>query len=248
MAVLKTKGFVVKEVPYNDTDKMLTLLTSDFGKITVSAKNARRNGSRTSYGTQVFTYGEYVLFRGKGGFSLNSCDVLTQYYDLASDMTRFTHAAHMLDMASDAAQDTALSAQVLNLLLYGLQALRKGRDPLLVSSAFALKLMQITGYPPHITSCAACDTQDIEEISFSFKQCGFICEACARLETDILRIDIGTAKAILHVLCAENGGIFNFELSKNTLETFSNLAFRYIGERLDKTYKKLDFLKEFEIQ
>ncbi len=246
MALLKTKGLIVKEIPLNDTDKLLTLLTSDFGKVTVSARNARRSGSRSSYGTQVLTYGEYILFRGKGGFSLNSCDVLTQYYDLASDLTRFTHAAHMLDMASDAAHDPASSAQVLNVLLYGLQALRKGRNPLLVSSAFALKLMQMTGYPPHITSCTSCGTHDIEEIFFSFNKCGFICEECAKKDAESIQIDIGTAKAILHVLCAENSGIFNFELSKNTLEVFSQIALRYIGERLDKNYRKLDFLKEFE--
>lgn len=248
MALLKTKGLVVKETLYNDTDKLLTLLTADYGKITVSARNARRSGSRSSYGTQVLTYGEYVLFRGKGGFSLNSCDVLAHYYDLASDLTRFTHAAHMLEMAGDAAHDPASAAQVLTVLLHGLQALRKGRNPLLVSSAFAIKLMQMTGYPPHITSCASCGTQDIEEIFFSFNKCGFICEECAKREPDSIRTDIGAAKAILHVLCAENGGIFNFELSSNTLEIFSNIALRYIGERLDKDYKKLDFLKEFENQ
>ena len=244
MALIKTNGLVVKEVSYNDTDKMLTLLTSDFGKISVSAKNARRSGSRSAYGTQVLTYGEYVLFKAKGGFSLNSCDILTHYYDLASDLTRFTHAAHMLDMAGDAAHDPASGAQILNVLLYGLQAFRKERNPLLVSSAFALKLMQITGYAPQVTSCVSCGTSQMEEIRFSFKKCGFICEECAKLETDSVLLDIGVAKAILYVLCAENSGIFNFELSEKILEGFSSLAFRYVGEQMDKNYKKLDFLKE----
>lgn len=246
MALIKTKGLVIKEFPFNDSDKMLTLLTMDFGKISVSAKNARRSGSRTAYGTQVLTYGEYVLFRSKNSFSMNSCDILAHYYDLASDLTCFTYAAHMLDMAEDVAHDPASAAQVLNVLLYGLQALRKGRNPLLVSSVFALKLMQIAGYPPHITSCVSCNSLDMEQIRFSFKKCGFICEECAKLDFDIVPIDIGEAKAMLHVLCAENSGIFNFELSEKVLETFSNLTFRYIGERMEKKYKKLDFLKELK--
>jgi DNA repair protein RecO (recombination protein O) len=246
MALIKTKGIVIKEIPFNDTDKMLTLLTADFGKVSVYAKNARRNGSRASYGTQVLTYGEYVLFKGRERFSLNSCDVLVNYYELASDITRFTHAAHMLDIASDVCSDPAASAHVLNILLYGLQALKKGRAPLLVSSAFALKTIQIAGYPPHISSCAICNTKEIDNIYFSFPKCGIICEECVKGLNDAVNIDTGAAKAILYVLCAEYNKVYNFELSEKSLKIFSNLVFRYIGERLDKNYNKLAFLNEFK--
>ena len=248
MALLKTKGLVVKEIPLNDTDKMLTVITKDYGKISVSARNARKGGTRSSYGTLVFTYGEYVLFKTKSGYSLNSSDVITQYYDLSEDIIRFTHAAHIMDMASDATSDVNTSEKVINILLYALQALRKGRTPALVSSAFSLKLMQITGYPPHITSCVSCGTRDMDEIHFSFSKCGFICENCAKQDSDIQLVDIGVAKAILFVLCAENSGIFNFELSDKVLEVFSKISLKYVEERLEKKYTKLDFLKEFKIQ
>lgn len=247
MAIIKTKGIVIREVSYNDTDKMLTIISEDLGKISVSARNSKKNGSRASYGTQVLTYGEYVLYKGTSGYSLNNCDILMNYYDIASDLTSFTHAAHILEMAGDAAQDVALSSQILNLLLYALKALKKGRNPLLISSAFALKLMQITGYPPHVCSCSVCNTLDIEVIYFSFKNCGFICENCSKQETDAIMVDIGTAKGILYVLCAEKGGIFNFELSENLLHVFSTIAFRYISQQHDKCYRKLDILKELEI-
>ncbi|NLB77281.1 MAG: DNA repair protein RecO [Clostridiaceae bacterium] len=245
MGVIKTKGLVIKEVSYDDSDKMLTLITEDLGKISVLARNAKKSGSRTSYGTQVLTFGEYVLFKGRTSFTMNSCDVLINYYNLATDLTCFTHAAHMMDMAGDAAIDSILSADILNLLIYGLQALKKGRSPLLVSSSFALKLMQITGYPPHVCSCAACSTGDIEQIYFSYKHNGFICENCSKQDKEAVAIDIGTAKGIMYVLCACKGGAYNFELSGELLDTFSKIAFRYISQHLDKNYKKLDILNEF---
>lgn len=247
MGIVKTKGIVIREVPYNDTDKMLTLITEDLGKISVSARNSRRNGSRAAYGTQVLTYGEYVLYKGSSGFSLNSCDVIVNYYNLASDLVCFTHAAHILEMAGDAAQDTTSSSRILSLLLYALHALSKGRNPLLVSSAFALKLMQITGYPPHVCSCAICDRSDIESIYFSFKSYGFICEDCSGQDPDAIMVDTGVAKAILYVLCAEKGGIFNFELSESLLTVFSSVAFRYIGQQHEKNYRKLELLKDLKI-
>ncbi|HHW22105.1 MAG TPA: DNA repair protein RecO [Clostridiaceae bacterium] len=243
MALIKTKGIVIREVSYNDTDKMLSLITEDLGKISVSAKNAKRNGTRSSYGTQVLTYGEYVLFKGSSGYHLNSCDVIMNYYNLAKDLVCFTHAAHILEMAEDAAKDSEISSRILVLLLYALQALSKGRNPLLISSAFALKLMQICGYPPHVSNCAVCDTYDIESIYFSFKSCGFICENCAKQDTDAVMLDTGAAKGMLYVLCAEKGGIFNFELSDKVLSVFSTVAFRYISQQHDKSYRKLEILK-----
>lgn len=248
MAVVKTRGLVIKEVSFNDSDKMLTIITEDLGKISLLAKNAKKNGSRASYGTQVLTYGEYVIYKGRTSFSLNSCDVITNYYDLASDLTCFTHAAHMLEMAGDAAQDLVLSGCILSLLLYALRALKKGRTPLLVSSAFALKLMQITGYPPHVCNCASCGTNDIEEIYFSFLKCGFICETCAKQDPGARMIETGVAKGIMYVLCAEKGVIFNFQLSEAILEKFSNIAFRYINQQLDKNYKRLELLQDLNLK
>ncbi|NLU53711.1 MAG: DNA repair protein RecO [Clostridiaceae bacterium] len=246
MALIKTKGLVIKEVPVSDTDKILTLITADYGKISVSARNARRMPGPSSFGTQVLTYGEYVLFRGKEHYSFNSCDVLANFYDLANDIVSFTHAAHMLDMAGDACRDPISSPQVLNALVHGLHALRKGRDPMLVSSAFAFKLMQITGYPPHITSCVSCGTKDMEAIYFSVKKCGLLCENCAKGEKDSIYLSNGIAKAIIYVMCAENSGVFSFGLSKELIGTFSDIALRYIESQLDKKYNKLDFLKELK--
>ena len=236
MGVIKTKGLVIKEVSYNDSDKMLTLITEDYGKITVLARNAKKNGSRTSYGTQVLTYGEYVLFKGRTSFIMNSCDVLMNFYNLATDLTCFTHAAHMLDMAGDAAQDNMVSAQILNILLYGLQALKKGRTPLLVSASFALKLMQITGYPPHVCSCASCNTCDIEQI-FSFKYNGFICENCSKQDSEAVFVDIGVAKGIMYVLCAQRVEFLISELSSRLLNVFQILPSDISVNILIKTTK-----------
>ncbi len=244
MALVKIKGLISKEISFSDNDKMLTIITEDLGKISVMAKNAKKNGTRACYGTQVLTYGEYILYKGRTSFTLNSCDVISNYYDLALDLVCFTNVAHMLELAEDTCQDATLSGQILNLLLYGFNALKKGRSPFLVSSAFAIKLMQITGYPPHVNDCALCGTADIENIYFSFNKCGFICENCAESDPNARLIDTGTAKAIVYVLCAQKSMIFNFELSEEVLKTFSDIALRYTSLQLDKNYVKLDMIKD----
>lgn len=246
MALIKTKGLIIKEIKYNDTDKILTLLSADYGKISVYAKNSRKGGNRSSYGTQILTYGEYVLFRGRESYILNSCDVLANFYELSSDIELFTYAAHLIDMAEDACNDPSSAKDAVKALLYGLNALKKKRNPKLISSALAIKITQIMGYPPHVSSCAICNTRTMEQIHFGFKKCGFLCEKCSSSEKDSIYIENGLAKAILFVLLSEDSGIFSFELSDRLLNKFFNLALKYIEERMDRRYRKLDFLEEFD--
>ena len=42
---LKTQGLVLREVAYKDTDKLLTVLTRDYGKMTLKARGVRRSAS-----------------------------------------------------------------------------------------------------------------------------------------------------------------------------------------------------------
>jgi DNA repair protein RecO (recombination protein O) len=248
MAQIRTKGLVIREVAVDDNDKIITLITEDIGKVSVSARGARKSGSRYSYGTQVLTYGEFILFRARNSLILDSCDIITSFYDLAGDMEQFTYAAHMIEMTQDASTDEHTTAGALNLLLHALNALIKGRNPVLISSAFILKLMQLTGYPPHVTGCVSCGTTEMDRICFSFNQCGFICERCAASDSSAIGIEPGTAKALLHVMCSDNAGAFRFDLSADNLEALSYIAKRYIAERLDKRYAKLDLLKELGLQ
>ena len=37
---LKTQGLVLREVAYKDTDKLLTVLTRDYGKMTLKARGS----------------------------------------------------------------------------------------------------------------------------------------------------------------------------------------------------------------
>ncbi|NLO38342.1 MAG: DNA repair protein RecO, partial [Ruminiclostridium sp.] len=46
MAYIKTRGVVVREVAAGDYDKILTVLSDELGKISVSARGVRRSGNR----------------------------------------------------------------------------------------------------------------------------------------------------------------------------------------------------------
>ncbi len=245
MAYIKTRGVVVREVAAGDYDKILTVITDGLGRISVSAKGVRRSGNRYSAGTQVLSYCDWVLYRGKNTYILNSCEIIHPFYEIRQDLTLLAYAALMLEMIRDTTAENQSAKEPLALLLHALhQLLNENRNPELVVRIFALKLLQLNGYTPYLAGCALCGTKEIDEIYFSFDQCGFVCEQCKVNAGSILRIEPGTAKALIYVICAGIRDVFGFGLSEEALRNFCKIVDKYSEDRLEKNYFTLSILKE----
>lgn len=247
MSYVKTRGLVVREIATGDYDKILTIITDELGKISVSAKGARRSGNRYSAGTQIFSYCEWNLYKGRSMYILNSCEILDSFYAIREDISILAYAAHMLDMIQDTTYENQAAKEPLSLLLYGLNDLpNKNRNPELIIRIFALKLVQIMGFTPFLNGCCRCGSKDMESIYFSYEFCGFICDSCRGIDTSAIQIMPGTAKALIYVICADVRDVFSFELSQEVLKNFSEVVDKYVGDRLERKYCKLSFLKEIQ--
>ena len=67
---LTTKGLVLRVTDYNDRDALLTLLTPEYGKLTVKARGLRRKNSPLVAPCQLLSYGEFTLFEYRGQYTV----------------------------------------------------------------------------------------------------------------------------------------------------------------------------------
>ena len=88
MATVKVKGVILSENNMGDYDKMLTMLTPNFGKISCVAKGARRPKSALLAGTQMFCFGEYMMYQGTSTYHINSCETIEIFYKLRTDLEK----------------------------------------------------------------------------------------------------------------------------------------------------------------
>ena len=65
MGIIKTKGIVTKIVNYSDNDKILTLITAEYGKIQVFCKGAKKNKSAFLSSTEILAFSDMMLFSRK---------------------------------------------------------------------------------------------------------------------------------------------------------------------------------------
>ncbi|MCR4435599.1 MAG: DNA repair protein RecO [Clostridiales bacterium] len=244
MGYIRTKGIVIKEVNTGEADKVVTIFSAHSGKITGYAKGARRPKSRLAAGTQFLCYSDLVLFKGKELCNIYSSDVIDSFYELREDIVKLTYSAHMVDLISDVVMENQPASKVLQLFLNTLHVLAKtDRSPELVTRVFELRLLSLLGYAPYVRGCIQCGKSELEDTYFSFKKCGFLCEECLINDTYASKISKGTAKAMNFIIHAPLRLLFNFALSKEALEELGKIVKKYLRERLDKDYTKLDFLK-----
>lgn len=242
MMVVKTKALILRGIPVGDQDRLLTMLSAELGVISVSARGVARNGNRLAAATQPMMYGEYMLFQGTSRYSLNQGEVIASFFDLALEPERYERAVRLLSMSADAGMVPEAAAEVLELTLHALHRLMPNTkvpmDPDLVVGIFELKMLQISGLTPHLTGCIQCGTSAIDQIRFSHRHGGFLCEQCDPGDPSAVPVSAGVAKAMLYTLCAPVRSLFRFELAAPQVGNFLDVVSRYAEERWEKRHAR----------
>jgi len=237
MGTIKTNGIIIQENNMGDYDKMLTMLTPGFGKISCAAKGARRPKSALLSGSQFLCFGEYMLYQGTNTYHINSCETIEMFYNLRTDLDKLKYAVHITKITNDVTNENENSYKILQLFLntlYTLSETDKNMD--LVLAIFKLRLMCILGYTPSIQGCKNCKTEE-DILYFSFKDSGFKCGICGKLDKSVIQISKATIDAIKYIVLAPAKKLYSFNVQENSIKELEIIAKIYLNEKLEKEYK-----------
>ena len=81
---LTTRGLVLREVRYKESDKILTVLTREEGKLTLKARGCRRKNSRLLASSQLLVYSELAITQRGEFITLAEGDPLTVVNNLST--------------------------------------------------------------------------------------------------------------------------------------------------------------------
>ena len=236
MKQISLSGVVLVENNMGDFDKMLTILTPN-GKISCSARGARRPKSLLMAGTQFLCFAEYMLFKSGEKYSMNSCETIEMFYHIRTDLDKLTYATHVAKIVNDVTTENQNSYNTMKLLLNTLYAISEtDKDLNFITAVFKFRLLKIIGFSPNIRCCTSCGAQ--ENIThFSLRDNGFKCLACARQDTGAIEMANPTLNAIRYIMTVDAKKIFSFRLSDQYLKELEMISNLYLNEKLEKEYK-----------
>src|SRR5207237_1209406 len=182
----KTEAVVLRSIRFGEADRVLHLYTSDRGRVGAVAKGVRKTKSRFGARLEHLSHAELMLHEGSGELqTVTGVQLLGSHQAARSDYYRLSvgliGAEAMLRLFTEQERNerafTALT-RFLDLLDESPQAAeRPSLDPLAL--AFQLKLLWLSGYLPHLTSCAECGANDATLVGYSPRAGGAVCRACA---------------------------------------------------------------------
>ena len=238
MGTEKLSGIVIREQVKGESNKQIVVLAKGLGRVILSARGARKANSRLLAATQLFCYADFVVYEGKGFYSVNQAELQKSFYDLRTDIDKFSEAMYLTELVDRSCPAGMEQDEVLELLYYAFSVMEKGTlPPKLISRIFELKLLQINGlFAPE--ECHICGKSE-GDIYFDGRLGAFFCEE-HRTGNSIFVYD-AVRKAFAHVLSKDGKAVFGFNLSDEVLEQLSVIMKSYMEVHMDVRLKSRDF-------
>ncbi|MDP4132960.1 MAG: DNA repair protein RecO [Bacillota bacterium] len=240
---VKTKGLIIKQINYSDYDKMLTIISEDFGRISVSAKGVRSMKSKSRAACELLCFDEFVLSPGKNDvYTIISCELIESFYSLRSDCIRLAVGVYMADIAGQLSPEDIKG--LLRLLLNTLFMLQdESKEPMLLKCIYDLKLLSEAGFTPETDGCINCGAET-GPFYFNALSGGVICKKCGE-NTGLHLISEKTRKFISYIISAPlSKGLFEVSVDKNTLDETLEIVDNFINIHVSDNIKTLEYLKK----
>ncbi len=164
-----------------ESDRIITLLTRQHGRVRAVARGVRKTSSRWGSRLEPFTYVDLQIAEGRGNLdTIAQAETRTPFNaTLGSDYERYTAGTAMLETADRlASEDKQPMLQQFLLLVGGLRAMTAGEHGASqVLDSYLLRSLSVAGYAPSFDHCVRCGLEGPHRW-FNPSAGGVMCSTC----------------------------------------------------------------------
>ena len=186
---IEIHAIVLRVTNYRESDRILTLLSPEMGKVTATARGSRKQNSKLLACAQPFVCAQVLLKQHLGQWIISQAEIVEAFYDLRLDYDMLKVAGAICGLAESAllteatahpGQEISLYELVYKTLAYACYGTLNARTLLLW---YALHLLDAMGYRLALSACAACgrvykSSPQTVSVIFDALRGGIICSRC----------------------------------------------------------------------
>jgi DNA repair protein RecO (recombination protein O) len=232
----KTEAVVLRSFRLGEADRVLHLYTLARGRVGAVAKGIRKTKSRFGARLEPLSHVELMLHEGSGELQTVTGVELLHSHHAAREQryplgVGLVGAEAMLRLFTEQ-EANPRAFQALTRFLELLDELparttRPALDPLALS--FQLKLLWLSGYLPHLTSCANCGGEHAPLVGYSPAAGGAVCAACRADALALSPAGIAGIESLLARPLAEAGDAGITERAARDALAVITSAYEYFG-------------------
>lgn len=245
-----TKGLVVRAADFGEHDKIITVLTEDAGKITVTVKGGKSLKSSFLSSSEVFSYSHFTFKKGKKFYYLHDSELIEDFYKLRESIEKISLGSYFCDLASEFMPEGIFETDILRLTLNALYALSVDKsDGTVIKGAYEFKASVLSGFMPSLDGCFACGKS--EGVDFLDTVNGrLVCSDCLRIANAeegaymyLVPLTPAVLSALRFLCIAPIRRFLSFRLSEAEYSCFSNVCEKYMKSHVERDFYTLDFYK-----
>jgi DNA repair protein RecO (recombination protein O) len=237
----ETLAVVIRTVDYNDNDKMVTLLTKDYGRMSARVRGANKPISKLFSAASLFCCGDYAFFEKDGRYGVKGCAIRRTFFGLQDDYDAYAAACFIADAVDKVAQEDDVPSGLFTLTVNALYALDTSAAPAgTVLCYFLQRLLYIEGVYPSLSACAVCGTEP-PLVRFSADHGGALCPSCGRDHGGIVLDDalLGALRLLAHTAAKDLGSI---HIGADVQKRLSCALIAYLEHVLQRPLKTTRFI------
>ncbi len=244
MPVYTANVIVLRRINFGETDRIVTLLTRERGKISAIAKGARKPISRLAGPTELMTCSRMQLATGRNLDIITQVDVKESFPRISSNLRKIAHATYLMELVDRMTEEHEQNVDLFETLLSSLYLMERPNDPEKITHMFELQFMRILGYEPVLDRCVRCESPiPSDELYFSPSLGGVACRECGPLPEDAMQVLPETTDTMRRLLDAEAPEVERMEIPPDVMEQISRAMRWYIRYRSERELKSAEFLQ-----
>jgi len=242
---------VLRMFDFGESDVVVHLLTPETGRFTAIAKGAKRSRKRFS-GTLDFFNQLRVQVERRPSLAMARLEhavLLHSFQEIRLSPPRFALGCYLLELLGRLAPEGGARADTRRLFAFASAALSAiaGREPdLRLRTLLELRALDALGFRPELRRCVRCGQElgPVGEVAFHVADGGPLCGGCAPRVEGLLRVHLGTLRALDQGLRLPEGRLDRLALPPAALREARRLLARFTRFHLGVELRSERFLDE----
>ena len=148
----------ISSFPLGESDKILTLFSSERGLVRAVAKGARKPGAKIAGRAEVLNVNKFLIATGRSLDIITQAEGIETFPELRKDLLRLSFCLYYAELTRHFGEGLVdESEDYFNFLTASIERQSKSADePALLCLVFELRFLEMLGYKPELGFCVSC--------------------------------------------------------------------------------------------
>ena len=154
MGTYKATGINLKGMALGEADRLITVLTPEYGLVRAVAPGARKHKSRLRGKSELFVVNQLLIAKGRSLDKITQAETIRSYPRLSQNLAKLASGQYLAELVLGLALSEQTQTELYELLnehLRRLEAMSGSMIPCLTQAVF--HLLAIAGLAPEVKAC-----------------------------------------------------------------------------------------------